>query len=135
MLTTAFSNRLAILKFMKRLNATLILLFALPSLSAVAESKRIAVYPLTQAYWDVRYGDSLSHIAASLLPNNPNLQQQLMQDIIKMNPDVFVDKDANQMLAERRIWLPNTMNQADTKVDPGEYTVESFSWGNVKRRK
>lgn len=135
MMSTAFSSGLAILNVMK---APILLMITLGNLlisHAMADSKRIEVYPLTQTYWDVRYGESLSEIAATLLPHNPGLQQQLMQDIIKMNPAVFVDRDAHKMLAERRIWLPNSMMQPDNKTKPGAYKVESFSWGNVKRHK
>ena len=120
---------------MKILPTITCICIALTTSLSVAESKRIEVYPLTQTYWDTHYGESLSEIAATLLPNNPMLQQQLMQDIIKMNPDAFINRDADQLFAERRLWLPNTMSQPDSKVDPSKYTVESFSWGNIKRPK
>ena len=110
------------------LNATLLM-------QADAESTRVQVYPLTQTYWDVHYGETLGEIVASLLPNNPRLQQQLMHDIVQMNPDVFSDGDADTMLANRRLFLPNSMRQADSRVDRDRYSVESFSWGNIKRQK
>ena len=39
------------------------------------------------------------------------------------------------MLANERLWLPNAMQQPDSKPDNQDVTVESFSWGNVKRPK
>lgn len=120
---------------MKAMTAITCLALTLQSGLTAADNKRIEVYPLTQTYWDTRFGDSLSEIAATLLPNNPGLQNQLMQDIIKLNPDAFTDRDADRLLAQRRLWLPNSMSQPDSKVDSRNYTVESFSWGNIKRPK
>ena len=102
---------------------------------ALADSTRIEVYPLTQHYWDTQPGESLSQIAAQLLPNNPSMQHKLMNDIIQQNPDAFQGNDADYMLAHVRLWLPNHLAQMDSKVDPEKTQVEAFSWGNVKRPK
>ena len=101
--------------------------------TAMAESKRIIVYPLSQSYVDTHEGDTLGEIAARLLPNNPNLQQQLMGDIVKLNPDAFIGNNPDQLLANTRLWLPNRMHKHDSKPDPKKYKVESFSWGNIKK--
>ena len=102
---------------------------------ALAEPTRIEVYPLSQHYWDTQPGETLSQVAAQLLPNNSGMQQKLMRDIIQQNPDAFQDNDADYMLANVRLWLPNRLAQTDSKVDPERTRVESFSWGNIKRAK
>jgi len=99
-----------------------------------AESKRIVVYPLSQNYVDTHTGDSLSSIAARLLPDNPQLQQHLMAEIFQLNPDAFVGHDPNRLLANIRLWLPNQANNATTaNKDTKNYRVETFSWGSIKR--
>lgn len=120
---------------MNRLSRVLCIL--IPSLTvhchANADSKRIEVYELSQTYVDVVAGDTLGEIAASLLPHNVSLQQQLMQDIMSMNPSAFPDNRAERMLSGKRLFLPNSMQQADSKPGNQTYQVESYSWGNIKR--
>jgi Tfp pilus assembly protein FimV len=113
--------------------ALLAVLFAAPSV--FAESKRVEVYSLSQHYWDTQSGETLSGIAAQLLPNNPAMQQKLMNDIISQNPDAFQNNDPNYMQANTRLWLPNRLAKTDSKADPKYTQVESFSWGNIKRPK
>jgi len=103
--------------------------------SAFAESKRIEVYSLSQHYWDTKSGETLGKIAAQLLPNNPSMQQKLMADIISQNPHAFRDNDADYMLSNKRLWLPNRLAQIDSKADPKRMKIESYSWGNIKRPK
>ena len=103
--------------------------------SAFAESKRVEVYSLSQNYWDIQAGETLSEIVAQLLPNNPAMQQKLMIDIISQNPDAFQDNDPDYMLTNTRLWLPNRLAQTDSKADPQRTQIESFSWGNIKRPK
>jgi len=104
----------------------------LPTISH-AESKRIVVYPLTQNYVDTQPGDSLSGITARLLPNNPQLQQNLMDDILKLNPDAFIQHDPNRLIANVRLWLPNQRDNAARDNNPEHYRIEHFSWGSIKR--
>ncbi len=99
------------------------------------KSKRIEVYSLSQNYWDVQYGDTLSSIAHHLLPNNPAKRETLQQDILHLNPNAFIAGQPEKLLAGRRLWLPGYMKQADSKVDPTTTTVETYSWGNIKRPK
>ncbi len=103
--------------------------------AAQTESKRIEVYSLSQNYWDVQYGDTLSSIAHHLLPNNPAKREALQQDILHMNPDAFIAGQPEKLLTGKRLWLPGYMKQADSKVDPATTTVEIYSWGNIKRLK
>lgn len=114
---------------------TAVLALALATGPGLAEPKRIEVYALSQHYWDVRAGESLSEIAAALLPHNPGLQRALMQDILRMNPHAFIAHDPHRVLAGTRLFLPGELSRADSAVDPQHYTVESYSWGNVKRPK
>ncbi len=99
------------------------------------KSKRIEVYSLSQNYWDVQYGDTLGTIAHHLLPNNPAKREALLQDILHLNPGAFIDGRPEKLLAGKRLWLPGYMKQADSKVDPARMTVETYSWGNIKRLK
>lgn len=104
----------------------------LPTVSH-AGSKRIIVYPLSQNYVDTQPGDSLSSIAARLLPNNPQLQQNLMAEILKLNPDAFINHDPDRLLANIRLWLPNQRDNAVRDTNPNHYRVQHFSWGSIKR--
>lgn len=100
---------------------------------AGAESIRVHVYKLSQQYWDVRSGDTLSGIVDSLLPAGNDKQQQLMRDIVELNPGAFRDGDPDRLLANVRLWLPNAVQ---TPVNPhtGEHvTVERYEWGSIKR--
>jgi hypothetical protein len=63
------------------------------------------------------------------------MQQRLMKDIMELNPNAFRDNDPNRMQANTRLWLPNNMVKADTQVDHEHFSVQSFSWGNIKRPK
>lgn len=105
------------------------------NVSAFADSKRVEVYPLSQHYWDTKRGETLSGIAAQLLPNNPAMQIKLMNSIISQNPNAFHNNDPDEMRANIRLWLPNRLTQTDSKVDPKQTQVKSFSWGNIKRPK
>ena len=96
-------------------------------------SKRIEVYALSQNYWDTQYGDTLGGIALHLLPNNPDKREALQQDILHLNPNAFIGGDPAQLLADKRLWLPGYMKQADSTVDPATTVVERYSWGNIKR--
>jgi hypothetical protein len=98
-------------------------------------SKRIEVYSLSQSYWDTKYGDTLGEIAQQLLPYNKNKQQQLIINIIELNPNAFVKNKPATMKANLRLWLPNNMSHVGKHVDPSHYNVQSFSWGNIKRPK
>ena len=108
------------------------LLLVITCSSAWGESKRIEVYPISQQYWDISEGETLSGIAASLLPNNPAMQLRLMDDLLLLNAKAFIDNDKNRIIAGTRLWLPGKMTRADSKVDKKHYDVRTFSWGNIK---
>jgi Tfp pilus assembly protein FimV len=97
------------------------------------ESKRVEVYSLSQNYWDTQSGDTLGNIVLHLLPNNPSKYARLKQDIVLLNPHAFIGGNPERLLADKRLWLPVYMKQADTKSNPATTTVEQFSWGNIKR--
>jgi len=96
-------------------------------------STRIEVYALRQNYWDTKYGDTLDEIVTRLLPNNPSKREALMNDIVRLNPDAFIKNNPARLLANKRLWMPGYMKQADSKVDPETTIVERYSWGNIKR--
>jgi len=50
-----------------------------------------------------------------------------------LNPNAFIGGDPAQLLADKRLWLPGYMKQADSTVDPATTVVERYSWGNIKR--
>ena len=102
---------------------------------AWGESQRIEVYPVTQQYRDIKQGDTLSGIAAELLPHNPQMQFRLMDDLLRLNSKAFIDNDKNRIIAGARLWLPGKMTKADPRVDPKKYDVRTFSWGNIKTLK
>ncbi len=117
----------------KQLCVVLLLLTSSLALTATAGSTRVEVYPLSQTYIDTREGDTLSELVADLLPHNPELQRLLMRDILLRNPHAFPGSSIDTMLANERLWLPNAMQQSDSKPNDKDVEVESFSWGNVKR--
>lgn len=108
------------------------------TVSESVQSKRIEVYTLSQNYWDTRIGETLGEIVVQLLPNNPSKRAALKQDIVNLNPHAFINADPARMLADKRLRLPGQMNQADS-IPPSEITnsptttVESYSWGHIKR--
>jgi Tfp pilus assembly protein FimV len=106
-----------------------------PAYAAQEKSRRIEVYSLSQNYWDVQYGDTLGNIVHHLLPNNPAKREALQQDILHLNPNAFIAGQPEKLLAGKRLWLPGYMKQADSEVDPTKETVETYSWGNIKRPK
>ena len=61
--------------------------------------------------------------------------EALKQDIVHLNPQAFINGNPEQLLADKRLWLPGYMKQADSKADPETTTVERYSWGNIKRKR
>jgi Tfp pilus assembly protein FimV len=118
---------------------TYVLGMAMTPVTAATEeastSKRIEVYSLSQNYWDTQHGDTLGDIVHHLLPNNPSKRAALQQDILHLNPDAFIGGDPGKLLAGKRLWLPGYMKQADSIADPSTTTVETYSWGNIKRQR
>ena len=96
-------------------------------------SKRIEVYSLSQNYWDTQYGDTLGEITLHLLPNNPAKHEALKREIVHLNPHAFINDNPEKLLAKQRLWLPVYMKQPGSKVAPSTTTVETYSWGNIKR--
>ena len=101
---------------------------------AWAESTRIEVYPLSQNYWDINNGDTLSEIVDTLIPGNPYLQKKLIRDIVSTNPHAIPGGSPNHMLANKRLWLPNALKPPKVSTQPSGYTIESFQWGSIRKR-
>lgn len=121
------------------LHAVCLLLLALSSTTYTRAdtggSKPIEVYPLSQKFYDVAAGESLQQIVLQLLPNRPAQRTSLMQDIVQLNPSAFVKQNPNRLKAGVRLWLPNNPPQAAPMRGNRNLQIESFSWGQVIRRR
>ena len=105
--------------FFKQLKTVIVALLCISAPLVVADnnnnssgSKRIEVYELSQNYWDIQYGDSLSKIAYYLLPNNPAKRVSLQKDIVSLNPHAFIAGDPARMIAGKKLQLPGYMKNA-----------------------
>ena len=112
----------------------LLLLTLIPTM-LFAESTRIHVYPVTQAYYDVKAGDTLGEIVQKILPNLAHMRSRLMTDIVRINPDAFINNDPNQLKAHVRLWLPNHTAGLDDRVNKDKFTIKNYSWGYTKTPK
>lgn len=97
--------------------------------------KPIEVYPLSQNFYDVTAGDTLQQIVLQLLPNRPAQRASLMQAIVQLNPGAFVKQNPNRLRAHVRLWLPNNPPHFAPALDARNVHIESFSWGQVIRRR
>ena len=121
-------------------NSVCLLLLALCSAAyaqpdPASEAKRIEVYPLSQNFYDVAAGETLQQIVLQLLPNRPNQRAQLMQDIVTLNPSAFIKQNPTRLKAHVRLWLPNSPPHAAPQREASNLHIESFSWGQVIRRR
>ena len=105
------------------------------ALNSQAESTRIEVYPVSQAFVDVQRGDTLGEIVSELLPVNASRRSRLMAEIVELNPDAFIDKDPNRLKANVRLWLPGHTLGPRKKLDTRKYRIREFSWGYVQQLK
>ena len=113
----------------------LIILALTYNLSAQAESKHINVYATTEAYWDVRSGDTLSEIVAQLLSRFTAGRIQLMADIVKLNPSAFSEYNPDFMQANIRLRLPGHSLHLNRVMNQNTYRNQAFSWGFIHHRK
>jgi Tfp pilus assembly protein FimV len=102
------------------------------SAQAIAESKRVHVYPMTQDYWDVQPGETMGDIAVTLLPESSQHRQSLINEIVRLNPDAFINGDPDRLLTNQRLWLPNTITRP---VLTRNTEIRQFDWGSIKRAK
>lgn len=100
-----------------------------------ADSTRIHVYPISQAYYDVKAGDTLGEIIHKILPNAASLRSSLITDIVRLNPDAFIDGDPNRLKARVRLWLPNNTTGLGDRVNKDKFTIRDYSWGYTKTPK
>ncbi|MCK4709964.1 MAG: hypothetical protein KAU21_15195 [Gammaproteobacteria bacterium] len=114
---------------------TILILFVLVLISnAQAESKRVQVFEKSQQYWDVITGQSLSGICQQLQAAGTHSQTTCQQQILKMNPDAFINKKPNRLIAGKRLWLPGSYRPV-SKLDNKNYHIKNFSWGSIKTPK
>ena len=67
--------------------------------------------------YKVRPGDSISRIAMLIKPRYPSSSwQDLMRDLVKLNPDAFINKDINRLKVSVSLKLP----QGPLKVDESQ---------------
>ena len=100
-----------------------------------AESKRIYVYPVSQAYYDVKAGDTLGQIVQYILPNNRRMHTRLMRDILDLNPNAFINGNPDRLKAYVRLWLPNHAIHTAKQTNRSNFTVREYSWGYIKTPK
>jgi len=100
-----------------------------------AESQRIEVYSVNQAYWDVQAGETLGEIIKELLPHNSDKHTALMAEIVQLNPDAFINGDPDALKARARLWLPGHIQGLNKKVNKDKYTIKEFSWGYIQQAK
>ena len=103
--------------------------------AAYADSKRIEVYELSQAYWDTQPGETLGEIVQTLMPDNQYLRAKLMREIVQLNPNAFTNGDPGKMLANTRLFLPNSTVGSMDKSEASDYSVKQFQWGSIKTPK
>ena len=97
-----------------------------------ADSKRIEVYELSQAYWDTQPGETLGEIVQTLMPDNQYLRAKLMREIVQLNPNAFINGDPGRMLANTRLFLPNSTVGTMHNTEEANYSVKQFQWGSIK---
>ncbi|MFW2372386.1 MAG: FimV family protein [Gammaproteobacteria bacterium] len=107
-------------------------IFILTPAILFAESRHIHVYSVSQAYYDVKPGDTLGEISQQILPNTPSMRKRLMTEIVQTNPEAFINRDPNQLRAHVRLWLPNHTPGPGNKVDKDKFTIKEYSWGYTK---
>lgn len=112
-----------------------LILFTLIPGILFAESRRIHVYPVTQAYYDVKPGDTLGEITQKIMPNIASMHNQLMSDIVQLNPNAFINGDPNQLKSHVRLWLPNNTAGLDDRVNTNKFTIKDYSWGYTRTPK
>ena len=100
-----------------------------------SNSKRIEVYSISQSFWDVKRGDSLSEIVLQLLPDNTSKREKLFNEILRVNPQAFIQNNPDKLKANVRLWLSNGSAVRETPDLSNKYEIRSFDWGQVYRVK
>jgi len=105
------------------------------SYTAHADSRRIEVYSTGQTYWDVNPGETLGDIVAQLLPNNPSRRENLISEIVKLNPEAFSNANPDFLKTNVRLWLPGYSSGLNRQINKDKYIIKEFSWGYIQTRK
>jgi Tfp pilus assembly protein FimV len=113
----------------------ILIILLTPAAFYAESSQHIEVYAVNQAYWDVQRGETLGQIINKLLPHNREKHAALFDEIVQLNPDAFINADANAMKANVRLWLPGHTQGLNRKVNKDKYTIKEFSWGYIQQAK
>ena len=125
-------SRHYLMSVLTRILLTLIVSLLLTNVQA--SSKKVQVYEKSQQYWDVARGESLSLVCLKLQKNNKAVFRNCQQKLFQENPDAFINKDPNQLISGKRLWLPGSYRPASSQ-DSKKYHIKNFSWGSVKTPK
>ena len=109
------------------------LFFLVLFFNAQAESKKVQVFENSQQYWDVKQGQSLSEICQQLKTGGSS-KLACQQQILSSNPDAFINKNPDRLIAGKRLWLPGSY-QSVSKLSSKKYNIQKFSWGEIKTPK
>lgn len=112
----------------------LTVIFFLMSVYVHAESVNVKVYDKGQQFWDVKSGQSLSQICQALKAVSKTSRLACQQQILKKNPDAFINKNPNRLIVGKRLWLPGSY-RAVSQLKNDQYHIKNFSWGSVKTPK
>ena len=116
------------------MKSILITTLLLLSVYVQAESTRVQVYAKGQQYWDVKGGQSLSQICQQLQTLSKTSQLVCQQQILKKNPDAFINNDPNRLILGKRLWLPGSYRSV-SKLNSQNYDTQNFNWGSIKTPK
>lgn len=102
--------------------------------AGAAAGQRIdATLELPAGVHEVRRGETLSGLVAQWLPAaDAATRRRLMEAILYLNPDAFVDGDPNRLRAGARLILPGDVETFATAPRRGG-RVETYRWGAIRR--
>ncbi len=97
--------------------------------------KRIEIYAISQNFWDVKQGESLSEIVLQLVADNTLKREKLFNEILKINPQAFLQNNPDKLKSNVRLWLPNGATINNKPDASNQYEIRSFEWGQIYRAK
>jgi len=104
--------------FRNKMKLTKLLIFIFISSLYPAVSAADEIYNADIRYLHVQKGQTLHNIVRRLYPERVKEWPKLTQDIIKLNPEAFVDNDPAKMKAGSQLKLPKRMVVRSTPARP-----------------